>query len=213
MRSSASGRAHIPQAAKGETFLLPGDMRLKVLAGSMRRIQTRCAIPRDPGRSAGRAQLADPSSHPLLDSEGLLFVLVVVTGPKEAPQPVFFSPRDHVHVQMSHALADLVIDGQKDTLGPHRFLNGSAQEPSLRKEMGNFLFRQILKGRVVAPGDKKAVAGKKRSAVQKSLAPIVLVDNPRWHGALNNLAERAAPLRAARGGEAFFHTVSCSIRI
>jgi hypothetical protein len=52
---------------------------------------------------------------------------VLLAWPEKPAQPVATSPRDHVHMEMSHTLADGVVDRDERSARPHRLLDGGGE--------------------------------------------------------------------------------------
>src|SRR5262245_2900225 len=89
----------------------------------------RVKLTRAPGRRETRTdgRLSTPrgsalerrrgGADPLLDVPHLRFVSVGMAGPEEPLHAVLVAARDHVHVQVRHALADLVVDRDEAAVG------------------------------------------------------------------------------------------------
>jgi hypothetical protein len=82
-------------------------------------------------------------------------------------------------VEMGHALADMVVDGNKGPFGRHADFHGMRNELDVREQGADQIGRKIDQGLVMLLWDQQTVPGEERPVVQKSQGQVVLKDNRR----------------------------------
>ncbi len=78
--------------------------------------------------------------------------------PEEASQSVFPAPGHDVDVQVRHALAHAIVDGDKGTVGAHARFDGARQALGGREQRLDLRRRQVGKRLIMRPGNQQAVA-------------------------------------------------------
>src|SRR5712692_11275032 len=72
--------------------------------------------------------LGDGRAHGLSYRADLFWVLVLVSRPEEAPEPIVAAARHHVKVQVRDALTDAIVGGNESSFGVHGLLHGFGQK-------------------------------------------------------------------------------------
>ena len=145
----------------------------------------------------------DPNDR-LMESPTRIFhfrgVAILPSGPEKTLQSVTFAPRNHVHMQMRHRLADAVVHGHEGALGAEPVLHRRRQDLRVGEELAGKGFGQVPKGLEMGLRNQQAVARKERAVVQEGERDRVLKYHRRGEFTGGDAAKKA-------GGEHAF--LSC----
>jgi hypothetical protein len=97
----------------------------------------------------------------------LFLAFVRVTRPKEAFQSVFAAARDNVSVQMGHALADAIVQGDEGAMSFQRRLNGPTEKLHIPEEGPDQVLGQIGQSFVMFFRNQEAMTRKNRTVIEK----------------------------------------------
>jgi len=150
----------------------------------------------------GRLEYVDPAStvlsktgdrfvQRLLHGEPRLRIGVSSTGPEEAFQTVFGPARNDVNMQVRHALADAIVDGDERPRGVQTLLHGGAEQLRAPKQRRNEFRGKIRQRFNVPPRDQQAVAWKERAVIEKGQRLLIFKHDIRLRRSGSDLAEQA----------------------
>jgi len=97
-----------------------------------------------------------------------------------------------MNMQVRHALAHAIVDGDEGALRAEPFLHRYRQQFCIGRELRECLRRNIYQRLQVLARNEKAMAGKKRTMIEKSDCPRILKHNAGWNTAAGDLAEGAS---------------------
>ena len=87
--------------------------------------------------------------------------------PEKASETVLLAARDDMHVQVRHALAHAIVNGDEGAFGPHAPLDGARQQLDILEKWADQVGREILQCLIVRFRDEQRVAGEHVPIVQK----------------------------------------------
>ena len=94
-------------------------------------------------------------------------------------------------VQVRHALADDVVEGDERSGLPHRLRHGDREEPGAPEERPDQVVGQVGERLVVVTGDEQQVAWEQRPVVEEGERALILEDDVGGLVAGDDLTEAA----------------------
>ena len=119
------------------------------------------------------SELFHRSQHQFGHLGHFLIVFIRVAGPEETLQAVVPAPGDDMHVEMGHALADPVVQGDKASLCGHRCLDRAGKQTDVAKEPAGQLLGEVREGLAVHARDQEGMAGEEWPVVEERQGNVV----------------------------------------
>lgn len=117
-------------------------------------------------------------------------IAIRMARPEESLQAIALPSRHDVHVQMRHALAHLVVDGDESSLRLQRFLNRARQLSRVGEQWLHEAIVEIEQGIRMQLGHEQAMSGEQRPVIQESDGMLILENVVRRQFAIDNPAKR-----------------------
>ena len=147
----------------------------------------------------GRLREADLAANRRLCRLHLRLIGMILARPEETAQAVPFAAGDDVHVQMGHALAHAVVDGDERAFRSHAALDSVSQLLRVSEERREQIRREVLQRLKVPLGYEQRVARKERAMVQESERQAVFKNNVARRMARDELTKLACAGFRAQG--------------
>src|SRR5207244_1601240 len=142
----------------------------------------------------------DGGADPGRQRRHLTVAAIALARPEEPAETVLAPPGHHVGVEVGHALADGVVDGDEGAMGLERLLHG-AGDPLHPLEVGtDLVVGEVEKRHDMAPGHDQHVAWEHRTLVEEGHRHLVVEHDVRRLLAGDDAAEDVVGASARHAG-------------